>query len=305
MKTALLATLVACAPDAPTPPPDALAPRVETWVESDERGLVLVTQATVPADTPWTLDEPELEGLRLTAQPPRDEALGPVRVVTRTWAVRGAPGNYVLPPLCLRVEGAPPVCGDTLYVDVGTRPDRSQRADIAEPAATWPAVPWALLGGAALAMALVTAGAVDLWRRRPRPIAAPVPEEPPHVAAIRRWEAVRDDPTLTNEQKALALSEIFRAYVEVTLTVPARAWSTSEILAHLEGLPALARLNVPRARRLLRATDRVKYAEARPGGGFFEELEADLHAFVDATRPRSLAPEPAPTDPASLTGRRS
>jgi hypothetical protein len=299
----LLALLAACGTDVAAPAPEALPARVETWVEADERGMVLFTQVTVPTESSWTLDEPVLEGLRLTPQPERTEAVGPSRVVTRSWSVRGAPGNYVLPPLCLAVGGAAPVCGDTLYLDVGTRPDRSQRADIAEPAATWPELPWALMVGAALAVAIALAGAADLWRRRPRPVAPPIPEEPPHVAAIRRWRAVRDDPTLSNEQKALALSEIFRAYVEVTLSVPARAWSTTETLDHLERLPALARLNVPRARRLLRATDRVKYAEARPGGSFFEELEADLHAFVDATRPRSLAPEPLPTDPASLTGR--
>jgi hypothetical protein len=41
-------------------------------------------------------------------------------------------------------------------------------------------------------------------------------------------------------------------------------------------------------RRILRATDKVKYAESRPSPEFFEELDSDLRAFIDATRPRTL-----------------
>ena len=51
--------------------------------------------------------------------------------------------------------------------------------------------------------------------------------------------------------------------------------------------------NMARARRLLRATDRVKYAELRPGQDFFEDLEADLRAFVGSTRPRTWEDEGA------------
>ncbi|HMV70485.1 MAG TPA: hypothetical protein PKA64_26830 [Myxococcota bacterium] len=126
-------------------------------------------------------------------------------------------------------------------------------------------------------------------RRRPaRP--APVivaPPEAPHLAALRRWEAVRADPSLDDHARALALSEIFRDYVEATLSFAARALSTTEILRHLEQLTFLPRENLPRAKRLLRATDRVKYADDQPGTDLFEELDSDLRAFVESTRPKS------------------
>lgn len=296
MRAALALLLAACgAVPAPTPSL-GLDPSVETFVEAGRNGLVLQARVTVPAEASWTLPDPTVEGVRLVAEPERTERAGEAVVVTRRWALRGPPGSYVVEPLCLTLPGRsdPPPCAPAVYVDLGTRPDRSQMVDIADPPATWPPVPWgallAVVGGGG-----VLAGLAMAWRRRPAAVVVTaLPEDPPHVAAIRRWEALRDDPTLTPEQKALGLSEIFRTYVEAVLQFPARAWSTTETMAHLEAMPALARPNLPRARRLLRATDRVKYAEARPGGGFFEELEADLHAFVDATRPRALTPREGP-----------
>ena len=51
----------------------------------------------------------------------------------------------------------------------------------------------------------------------------------------------------------------------------------------------LPRTNLPRAKRLLRATDRVKYAEVPPDERFFAELEDDLRGFIDATKPVSMS----------------
>lgn len=288
----LLVLLAACGDPAPEGLPASLDPAIEAWVSGGKAGLELHVRTTAPAGVQAWIDEPEVPPLRLTPGDPRIENAGDHVLTTRTWTLRGAPGSHVVPPLCLHVDGsterAP--CTQPIYVDLGTKPDRSGMIDISDPAATLPAIPWSQLGLLVGGLGLLGAGAWGLWRRRPGPRVAPVPEEPPHIAAIRRWEALRDDPSLTPEQKAAGLSEIFRAYTEVVLAFPARAFTTTEILAHLEGLPALARTNLPRAKRLLRATDRVKYAEAQPGGGFFDELEADLHAFVDATRPRALPP---------------
>ena len=49
--------------------------------------------------------------------------------------------------------------------------------------------------------------------------------------------------------------------------------------------------NVPRAKKLLRATDLVKYAEVSPESDFFDDMDADLRAFVGSTRPRSWSEE--------------
>jgi len=109
--------------------------------------------------------------------------------------------------------------------------------------------------------------------------------EPPDIVAIRSWEAVRADEAMGDEEKAEALSRIFRVYVEGVLAFQATAWTTTEILARLTGMGHLPEGNVPRAKRLLRATDRVKFAEAKPGADLFDDLDSDLRAFVGSTRP--------------------
>ena len=96
----------------------------------------------------------------------------------------------------------------------------------------------------------------------------------------------------TSEQdfeKAQALSSIFRDYTEAALGFPASAWTTTEILEKLRSMVRLTEGNVPRARRLLRAPDRVKYAEQVPGRDFFEDLDAALRAFLGSTRPHTWA----------------
>src|SRR5690606_19878631 len=101
-------------------------------------------------------------------------------------------------------------------------------------------------------------------------------------------------PALSDLDRAHALSEITRTYIEAVLRFPATKWSTTETLAHLGRLTALPQGNVPRVRRLLRATDRVKYAGDTPEHALLEEWDADLRALIDATRPRSWTPTDTP-----------
>ncbi|MCB9663128.1 MAG: hypothetical protein H6732_03375 [Alphaproteobacteria bacterium] len=286
----LLPMLAACGappPPAPSPLPDAVT--VDAAVEARGPDPELVVTVTAPAGRSWSLAEPTHDQVRFSGRDERVEQVGGRTVTRRRWAVHGPPGGHRVDGLCAVVEGSadPPPCADVLWIDIGVKPDRKEIADIVEPDPVGPGVPWAWLAAGTL---LLGAGAGALaWRRRtaPEPEAVPVAEEPPHLAAIRRWEALRDDPTLSDHDKAVGLSEVFRTYVEATLGFPARAWTTTQTLAHLGGLDALPKLNVPRARRLLMATDRVKYAEVPPGESFFDQLESDLHGFVDATRPRS------------------
>jgi hypothetical protein len=253
-------------------------------------GLAVRVQASAPASGgALTVDEPAGIGVTLTPLEDRTEEIGvgeARRVVqTRTWRVSGPPGRFVVDALCAR-QGGGYACSETLYVDLGAPPPRPDMADIVEPPPVAGRSPWgwataALLASAVLAWAWRTG---KLPHRAPRE--APVaPPERPDVAALRRWDAIRRDVHLSDADKALALSEIFRAYAEATLDFPARALSTTETLAHLSSLPYLLPENVIRARRVLRATDRVKYAEVRPGEDLFLELDADLRAFIEATRP--------------------
>lgn len=286
--TALALTACAAPPPTVTTAP-ATGLEVSSEVHGGPAGLTLQVVVTAPKDATWTLTPPTGTGLTLTAGTARTEQVGDRAIDTRTYAVKGAPGSYVVDPVCAAIDGSDDArtCALPLYVDIGLTPDRSRMVDIREPEATWPRPPLAVLVGAGVLLVGLLAAAIVWWRRRPEPVIAAVAEEPPHVIAIRRWEALRDDPSLSDFDKALGLSDVFRAYAQAALGFPATAWSTTETLRHLESLDALPKMNVPRARRLLRATDRVKYAEARPGTQFFEDLEADLHAFIDQTRPRA------------------
>ena len=114
---------------------------------------------------------------------------------------------------------------------------------------------------------------------------APVEQEPPDLVALRQWDAIRSDEGLDDETRAQGASRIFREYTEAVLVFPASSWTTSEILRHLQRLAHLPQGNLPRAKRLLRATDRLKFAGESARDELFDELDADLRGFVASTRP--------------------
>ncbi|MBN2799481.1 MAG: hypothetical protein JXX28_10075 [Deltaproteobacteria bacterium] len=263
---------------------------VRTWLDGapSQVGGQLVVQVTAPAGLVLDLSEPEGLGLDLREEGAgRVEALGGEQVITRRYSYSGQAGSYIVEPLVVRWgDGAQQVESQPLYLDLGVEPPRQGAlADIVEPPAMW-APPWLLIGaGAALVGSLGLLGYGAL--RREAPAAAPQAALPPDVAALRAWERARDDEALDLYGKAVAVSRVFRVYAEASLRFPAASWTTGEILAHLGQLQHLPEPNLHRAKRLLRATDRVKYAEQAPGPEFLQDLDADLRAFVAATRPNA------------------
>lgn len=270
---------------------------VRTWLEGEPgaNGGMLVVQTAFPAGADVQLPIPQVERLRLQpVDEPVVERIGRREVVTQQYRFTGPKGSYVVPALdaiWTPEDGGEPVTASSspLYVDLGVDPPRDgELADISDPGAVW-TVPWGAVGAVGGVGGLLAAG---LWLAlrgvRHRPEVA-LPPEPPDVIAIRRWEAARQDPALDDEGKAVAISLIFREYAEEVLGFPASKWTTTEIVERLRGLVHLPEGNVPRARRLLRATDRVKYADAAATADLFEELDADLRAFIGSTRPHPLA----------------
>lgn len=261
----------------------AAPPLVEAWVQSPDGKPEIVLQ--IRADEAVEITPPSGDGVTLGAMRERVEVVGGLTVTTRTWQLQPRPGSAVLSGACATAGGGEPVCAEPVYVDFGKAPDRPGMADIVEPGRLW-SIPWLPIFGAVAVLGILVAWARRARSKPPAPVPAGPPE--PHDArALRRWAEVQADTTLDDLSRAEALSEIFREYVEAALAFPARSWSTTETLAHLGRLAHLARENVPRARSLLRATDRVKYADVRPGADLFEELDADLRAFIDSTRPRA------------------
>ncbi len=294
----MITLLLACAEPVVVAPPDDAPLEVRTWLAGEPKGGAgkLVVQLEVSDGVKGAdVGLPEVYGLSFRAEDPLEEHIGDRTVTTRTWTFHGEPGRYVIPAFHAVGEGpSGQVTADSaaLYVDLGQAPmSKDKLVDIVDPTPVRAFPTWALVlfGGTGLLFASGIWVAFRGFGRRPPP---PIVAEPPDVLALRAWEAVRRDAALNDHERALALSRIFRDYTEVVLHFPAVKWSTSEILAHLDSLPHLEEGNLPRAKRLLRATDRVKYAGEQAKGDLFDDLDADLRGFVTSTRPYSWSPKP-------------
>ncbi len=296
-----VAFALACGPSPADLPSDsaAAAPvQIDAWVDDQAGSTDLIVRTIVSDDTEAPEVRVEVPDALDLGAPRAGTERGPgTRVTTRRYRLDGAPGRYVLDRLC--VDAPDPICASPVYLDLGVPGEPDVMQDIVEPEAVRAPIPWGLVIGSGVAagtIALLLLALVSRPRKAlpPAPSAPPVP---PWDAALARWEAVRRDGELDDLAKAHALSEITRVYLDAALAFPAAKWSTTEILAHLQALVALPEGNVPRIRRLLRATDRVKYAGDNPGAYFFEELDADLRAVIDSTRPHHWTPETTPADP--------
>lgn len=237
----------------------------------------------------WTPDlagaTPLAEGL--TATLVEERSVDAERATsTQVWALAGPPGSYAIAPLAVSFTGP----GDqertlrspALFGDIGVDGPTSELAGMSlapvpEPWPTWP-IPVA-------AGLLLLGGGLLWWRRRGQaePVAPPVP---PDVAALAAWQALQADGSLDDHARAVALSGLFRAYLEAVLPIAATTATSREILESLDLSHSLQQ----RTRRLLTATDLIKFARKGGGAELFDGLGDDLVAVVDATRP---VPDPA------------
>jgi len=294
MRTLLVCWLLAGCGSAP-PAVESEGPPVEVRAalerEPEGGGGVLVVRVEHDPDIDIDLPVPQASGLEFELlEAPDIEELGSANVITQRFRFSGSRGHYEIQPVTVSYPGpdGEPVTAqsDAIFLDLETDPvEVGEIEDIEDPAATGTSLPWILLGAGLVAGGVVIA----FWPRRSRPTVTKRPPLPPHLEALQAWEAVRADPSRTDEDKARELSVIFRRYVEAVMRVEATALTTSEILAYLQELRQLPQGNVPRAKRLLRATDRIKFAEERPSDELLDDLDADLRAFVEATRPSTVA----------------
>ncbi|MEN0067534.1 MAG: hypothetical protein AAGA48_35710 [Myxococcota bacterium] len=256
------------------------------------RSGVLVVQIEHPRTLDIDLPVPVGSGLSFERiETPEAESLGERSLITQRFRFSGQQGHYEIQPVEVTYpgpDGQPVVASsDAIFLDLETAPIKAGEIDdITVPPPSGNTLIWVVAAMGAVVGGLVFA----FWPRRRTNEVVAQPPLPPHLAALQAWERVRTDPDRSDEDKARALSVIFRQYSEGALRFEASAWTTSEILAHLRALAHLPKGNVPRAKRLLRATDRIKFAEERPTADLIDELDADLRAFIDATRPRHTLP---------------
>ncbi len=294
MSPLLLIWLAACAPSEQALTPSLVARVDDPKVEASEP-IRLEIRATAPDG--WTVrpGEPSAEGLTVrstgTDTPPSEDG---AQVFVTRYELSGPPGSYVIEPGAGEALGPGdeklPLAPGPIFVDIGVQgPTGGPMAEVEDIPAE--ETSWLALGLAA-ATTLAVGAAIALWRRRRVRALPPPPPEPPHVVALRAWEQARvsgqDDHAV-----ALQLSTILRAYLEAITGFPATARTTREILTELERSGRLGPSLRMNAAHVLDATDRLKFAREGGGEPFFQALDEDFFAVVEATRPRDPTPPPA------------
>ncbi|MSQ01941.1 MAG: hypothetical protein EXR71_08615 [Myxococcales bacterium] len=191
------------------------------------------------------------------------------------WTLSGADGSYI-------VTVSPPG-GEAvrIFVDIGVDGPTGGPMDELQqlPPPAPPVWPWVAASLVVLAAALAVAAWA--WKRLKPVPPAPAPM-PAHLVAHRAWVALRSRTGLRPEQVAGQMSDIFRTWLDADLRFPATQRTRREILDVLAGYVTAAELDA--ARRLLSATDLVKFAERSEHADLFDRLDHDFYAIVCPVR---------------------
>lgn len=198
-----------------------------------------------------------------------------VGVTDGQWGLSGADGSYI-------VTVTPPV-GEAVrvFVDIGVDGPTGGPMDELQQLPPPPASVWPWVVAALVTVGAVVGGAVWAWKRF-KPVSPPPPPEAAHVVAHRAWVALRARTDLPPNQVAGQMSDIFRSWLEDDLHFPATQRTRREILDVLAGYVTAAELDA--ARRLLSATDLVKFAERAEHADLFDRLDHDFYAVVRPVR---------------------
>ena len=240
------------------------------------------SQPVVPPATVWVDAQKVASKVHITLHAPAGavvegtEGLLVVPVDETSWDLSGEDGSYIVG--VVQDGETTPV---RLFVDIGVEgPSGGAMDGLAAlpppPPAIWP---W-VLGGAVLA-AVMTYAALLAWKHL-RPPPPPPILEPAEVIARRAWAALRARTDLGPEEVAMDMSGIFRTWIDGAWGFPAPRRTSREILDNLAG--SFTALELDAARRLLMATDLVKFAERSEHADLFVKLDGDFDALVRPVR---------------------
>lgn len=290
----LLLVVSSACPSSGPPVEPILEPEVRVQVEqrrvSAGEPVAVTVEIREPEGVTVLLEEPTAEGLQTVLDEEQRQELGGGRLVLRHYSLTGDPGSYIITAGEAKVltdDGDDVLPTPALFVDVGVQGPSSELQDIHVPA---PQPPSRWLWWFAALLAVLGLVGLGVWGRRRRTIAQePAPREPPDRVALREWEAALSDPDTDDHGRALALSEVFRRYLEAVYDWPATALTTEEIRQRLyDGGFSAALLD--RARRMLVPMDLLKFARRGGGATLFRELDEDFHVFLRETRPPTAEP---------------
>ncbi len=210
---------------------------------------------------------------------------------TRTWSLAGEDGSYHVPAATLRFVGEGDAHRDVpaaaVDFDIGVEGPTSDLEGLIAPPVPAP-FPWKAWLAAGVGLLCLLALGFWGWRRFQRRRDAPpppIPLPPPDEEALEAWASLQAMPDLDDHALALGLSRVFRRYLERALDgVLATSWTQREILRALKRLDLDEDL-LGRSKKLLSATDALKFARRGGGERFFSELDQDFRRVVEHTRP--------------------
>ena len=149
---------------------------------------------------------------------------------------------------------------------------------------------WLALALVGLALIAVAVRLIGKYRRRIPLFGGSKPLLPPHVEAIRRLEALRNQKLPQNgrhKQYYSGITDILRAYFERRWGIGAMEMTSSEILAATEGLRHDGEVDDKRyddLADLLRTADLVKFAKFVPDEAEEERIYYNAYYFVEETK---------------------
>lgn len=282
----MIALWLACSSPQPRqapPPVDAHAAVQDAKVDTQQPIALSVEVYTAPG---WQvqLQPPHAEGLIVTPAGSEGPQLSGTRErLVKRYRLSGPDGSYIIQPgrgEATSPDGAAqPIEMAPIFVDIGVEgPSGGEMKDFAA-LPPQPHTPWGwIIGGVVVGVSVISVGAW-LWSRRPQP---PHPIESPRDRARRRWTHTRQA-SLSDPQQAIALSTIFRDYLEERYRFPASAQTSREVLRALKETVDFSPALQQNLTELLEASDRLKFAREGGGEAFFARLDDSFEAVLNHT----------------------
>mgnify|MGYP004417141571 CR=1 FL=1 len=283
--------LFACHSDPPLAPSDLADVSVEIHL-TDKRaasGEAHSLEVAINTRKDWVYQEflIEIDGVAVEAVDSQYIESSGGNTANYRYALNAPDGSYVLEPIAFSFAGPDGELrtreSQRLFFDFGdegpSSPIDAMVPAPPEPVSPWPnRIRWILAGMLLLALLGV------LWKKRPKKQVPVVPPVPPDLEALAAWQKVQSNPDLDDHMRALLLSQIYRRYLERRFVLPASAYTTAEVLGSLRGV--LTERHIGQSKRLLTATDRIKYARRGGGLALFTSLDEDLRELIASTRQR-------------------
>ncbi|HIZ85109.1 MAG TPA: hypothetical protein IAC04_01270 [Candidatus Coprenecus stercoravium] len=205
-------------------------------------------------------------------------------------------GSYVLPPLVVYVcrDGdvadtlrmrAVPLEVTTVPVDTASFEMYDIRPQFRYPVTFGEVLPWVLLAVVLAALAVLVVLAVRRRRRRRIDYEKPVPDEPPHITALRSLDRIREEKLWQKggqKQYYTEITDTLRQYIESRFGVKTMERTSNEILADLSAC-RMSPSDYELLKDLFGLADLVKFAKYTAGDAENENAVPSAVRFVNDT----------------------